>query len=103
MSQPQALDAFACEGGYTRGLMRAGWHVTAVDKDKNRLAKNPAPVKILADAVEFIGNEGHRFSYGHGSPPCQRDTRGNAANDTSDYDDLIAPTREAFLVAGIPY
>jgi DNA (cytosine-5)-methyltransferase 1 len=103
VTRPLALDAFACEGGYTRGLQSAGWHVTAVDTNKTRLARNPADVKILADAVEYIGNEGHRFGYGHGSPPCQRYTRGNAANDTSDYPDLIGPTRDAFLAAGIPY
>jgi DNA (cytosine-5)-methyltransferase 1 len=103
VNRPMALDAYACEGGYTRGLQRAGWHVTAVDTDKNRLARNPAEVKVLADAVEYIGNEGHLFGYGHGSPPCQKDTQGNAANDTSDYPDLIAPTRDAFLTAGIPY
>lgn len=103
MRQLLALDAYACEGGYTRGLMARGFHVTAVDTDKNRLARNPADVRIVADAVEYIGNEGHHFDYGHGSPPCQKDTIGNAANDTRDYPDLIAPTREAFLNAGILY
>jgi DNA (cytosine-5)-methyltransferase 1 len=98
-----ALDAFACEGGFSAGLRAAGWHVTAVDNDKNRLARNPAETKVLTDAVEYIGNEGHRFAYGHGSPPCQKYSIGNAATDTSDYPDLIAPTREAFLAAGVPY
>jgi DNA (cytosine-5)-methyltransferase 1 len=103
MRRPRLLDAFSCQGGATRGYQRAGFHVTALDNNAERAALNPADDVVVADAVEFIREQGWRFDAIHTSPPCQRDTRGNVANDTSDYPDLIGPTREALLEAGVPY
>lgn len=102
-SRPRLLDAFACEGGATAGYQRAGFHVTAVDMDANRLKHNPADVKIVADAVGFIRDYGHEFHARHASPPCQRHTRGNVYRDTSRYPDLIGPTRDALRAVGGPY
>lgn len=97
------LDAFACEGGATAGYQRAGWHVTSVDTDRNRLRYNPAAETVVADAIDYIREHGHKFAAIHASPPCQRYTRGNAYRDTSAYPDLIGPTREALLATGKPY
>src|SRR5690606_2462504 len=48
------LDLFACEGGATAGYTEAGATVYAVDLDKNRLARNPAKHKLVADALEVL-------------------------------------------------
>jgi DNA (cytosine-5)-methyltransferase 1 len=101
--KPRLLDAFACQGGATRGYQEAGWHVTAVDLNAGHLARNPAELRVHADAVQFIRDHGRAFDAIHASPPCQRYTRGNAANDTRDYPDLIAGTREACKATGRPY
>lgn len=97
------LDAYACEGGATRGYQRAGFHVTAVDTDKNRLRRNPADVKVIGDAVAFIEEHGREYHVIHTGPPCQRYTRGNVYRDTSKYPDLIGATRDALLAVGVPY
>ena len=34
MKKPRALDLFCCAGGATKGLQRAGFHVTGIDKEK---------------------------------------------------------------------
>ena len=76
--KPKLLDLFACEGGATAGYQRAGWHVTAVDLDKNRLRYNPADEVVHGDALEYLAENAHRFDAVHASPPCQWYTRGNA-------------------------
>jgi DNA (cytosine-5)-methyltransferase 1 len=103
MTRLRLLDAYACQGGATRGYQAAGFHVTAVDTNAAHLSRNPADVTIHGDAVQYIRDYGHLFDVIHASPPCQRYTRGNAANDTTDYPDLIGPTRDACQAAGVPY
>lgn len=116
--RPKALDDFAGEGGMGAGLMRAGFCVDAVDKVPNRKTEKgqqarlsnypsdcPAARRICADAIEYIIEHGHEYAYGHGSPTCTGYSRGTAAipNRVARYDRLIPATREAFLIAGIPY
>jgi DNA (cytosine-5)-methyltransferase 1 len=103
-----ALDAFSGEGGATRGLMDAGFIVTAIDNDPNRLAHNPAHVKILVtDAVEFIAEHGHRYDFVWTSPPCQDYSAGTRAARAAGKDTghlrLIAATREALQSTGRPW
>lgn len=97
------LDVAACEGGATRGYQRAGAYVVAVDSDRNRLARNPADQRFVADGLEFIRRFGHLFHLIHESWPCQKFTRGNAANDTTHLLDLVTPGREVTLAVGVPY
>lgn len=71
-TRPRALDAFCGEGGATVGLMRAGYHVTAIDNAPARLKHNPADVKILVqDAVPHIAEFGSEFDFIWASPSCQ--------------------------------
>ena len=102
---PMVDDVFSGEGGATAGLMRAGFCVTAVDNDKNRLKYNPAQHKVEADAIEFIVDQGHRFLFGWGSPTCTGYSRGTVAipDRIAKYDRQIAATREAFEMTGRPW
>lgn len=116
--RPKLLDAFSGEGGAGVGYMRAGFCVDAVDKvpdrkteagQSARLAAYPsdcrAARKFCTDAVAFIAEHGHEYAAGHGSPTCTGYSRGTAAipDRLARYDRLIGVTREAFLMAGIPY
>lgn len=100
------------------GLMRAGFCVDAVDKVPDRkTAKGqqarlsnypldcPAARTICTDAIAYIIDHGHEYAIGHGSPTCTGYSRGTAAipNRVARYDRLIPATREAFLIAEIPY
>jgi DNA (cytosine-5)-methyltransferase 1 len=98
---PRLLDLFACEGGASVGYQYAGWDVTAVDLDVNRLNRNPAE-SIVADALEYVAAHGHEYDAIHASPPCQGYTRGNAGRETA-WPKLIPATREALQATGLPY
>lgn len=102
---PMVSDVFSGEGGTTRGLMAAGYCVTAVDNDENRLKYNPAQHKVHGDAIAFIVEHGWRFLWNWGSPTCTGYSRGTAAipDRVGKYDRLIAATREAFLTTGRPW
>lgn len=65
-TKPRALDLFCGAGGATKGLQRAGFHVTGVDI-------NPQPrycgdLFVQGDALA-ISTEGYDFVWA--SPPCQ--------------------------------
>lgn len=102
---PMVFDAFSGEGGATRGLMAAGYCVTAVDNDPHRLKYNPAQHKVCGDAIEFIVTQGHRFLWGWASPTCTGYSRGTVAilNRLEKYDRQIAATRAALEQTGRPW
>jgi len=105
----KVLDAFCCEGVATLGIIKAfhnaGYevHVTGVDIVSRFARRYRGDTFVTADAVDYIGNEGHKFDFRWTSPPCQRYTRGNAMNDTTGYPDLIGVTRDALHDTGKPY
>jgi DNA (cytosine-5)-methyltransferase 1 len=98
-------DVYSGEGGIGKGAQRAGFCVTAVDNDENRLKHNPADHKVRGDAIAFILEHGRRFLFLGCSPTCTGYSRGTAAipGRISKYDRLIAATREALLATGRPY
>jgi len=99
--KPDLLDLFGCEGIGAWGYARAGFAVTGVDLDKNRLKHYPFE-HHLADAIEFVKEHGHEFDAIHASPPCQGYSRGNAGKET-DWPLLISEVREALEATGKPY
>lgn len=97
------LELATCEGGATRGLMDAGWSVTAVDLDRAALKRNPADEKVHGDALLYLLEEGHRFDAIWASFPCQR-WSANGANAAKDkWPDLITPGRELLMATGKPW
>ncbi len=90
MTKPRALDLFCGAGGVTKGLQRAGYHVTGVD-----LYASPrycGDAFIHGDALT-VGIDGYDFIWA--SPPCQRYSiysrnMGTAGN----HPDLVAPIRD---------
>lgn len=103
--KPMVADTFAGEGGATRGLLAAGYCVTAVDTDKNRLRYNPAQHRVTGDAVAFIVAHGWRYRWIWASPTCTGYSRGTVAipDRVGKYDRLIAATREALETTGRPW
>lgn len=98
--KPRALDLFCCAGGATKGLQRAGFHVTGVDIKPQ--PKYCGDAFFQADAMEFC-LEGFDFIWA--SPPCQAYTlagqewRGYG----KEYPDLVAGIRERLNGSGVPY
>lgn len=107
--RPTLLDAFSGEGGAGVGYWRAGFCVTPVDNDPDRLALYPrhcpGAEPILGDALVAIVERGPSFAAGHGSPTCTGYSRGTAAlpDRLERYDRLIAATRDALAGTGRPY
>jgi DNA (cytosine-5)-methyltransferase 1 len=99
VDKPRALDLFCCAGGATKGLQRAGFHVTGVDI-------NPQPrycgeVFYQGDALEYPLKG---FDFIWASPPCQRYTMAqNAAKNSHNHPDLIPPIRKRLEASGLPW
>lgn len=102
---PMVGDWFAGEGGVTSGLMRAGYCVTAVDNDPNRLKYNPAQHKVVGDAITHLLFDGARYLWNWASPTCTGYSRGTVAipDRVGKYDRQIAASREALTIAGRPW
>ena len=100
--KPRALDLFCCAGGATKGLQRAGFHVTGIDiKPQPRYcgdafiqgdATNP-PVDLRA------------FSFVWASPPCQEYSQSTKTwkAEGREYPDLIGTVRQWLERAGLPW
>lgn len=97
----RALDLFCGAGGATKGLQRAGFHVTGVDiKPQPRYCGD---IFIQTDAlnppVDMCG-----FDFAWASPPCQRHVRGlrNSPNYSREsHVDLIPQTRALLKASGV--
>lgn len=98
-SQPRALDLFCSAGGVTKGLQRAGFHVTGVD-----LRAQPrycGDVFHQADALTFP-LEGFDFIWA--SPPCQEYSVSRTRNkNRRPHPKLIEPVRDRLCAAGVPF
>jgi site-specific DNA-cytosine methylase len=104
----RALDLCCCIGGLTKGLQRAGCHVTGVD-----IVAWPdycGDAFIQADAVEYALAHGHEYDIITAAPPCQGEgapTKGtNKARNAEIgrvHPRLITPIRAALEKTGRPY
>jgi DNA (cytosine-5)-methyltransferase 1 len=97
----KALDLFCSAGGITRGLQRAGFHVTGVDiKPQPRYIGDAFfQADALAISVDFIRS----FDFVNASPPCQGYTALRHAPGAIGAPRLIGPVRDMLRAAGVPY
>ncbi len=94
----RALDLFCAAGGVTRGLQRAGFHVTGVDiRPQPRYCGDEFHV---ANALEFPLDG---FDFIWASPPCQAHTALKAMYNAKAHADLIPATRARLAASGRPY
>ena len=105
MNKPRLLDLFSGAGGAARGYQLAGFHVTGVD-----IAPQPryaGDVFVQGDALEYVAAHGHEYDAIHASPPCQKFTALGNLHHKNGYRgrhvDLVAQTRQALRVVGVPY
>jgi len=104
----KALDACSGEGGSSKGLMDAGWCVTAIDNDPARLRRNPAQHTVLVDdAVIYIADHGYDCAFVWAGPPCQDYSAGTRAMRAhgipTGYKRLIATLRALMDDMGLDY
>lgn len=104
------LDLYCGAGGAGAGYSRAGFEVVGVDI-------NPQPNYpfqfIQFDVVSLfaywnLGYAVHKYTLAdfdaiHASPPCQRYSAGTPMRRREVYPDLIGPTRDLLMQAGLPY
>lgn len=96
------LDLFCCAGGAGEGYRLAGFSVLGVDIRPQ--PKNPHPF-VMADALEYLREHGHKYDLIHASPPCQTYTKAGKQwrKEGREYPDMIAATREALIANGKPW
>jgi len=98
-TQLRALDLFCCAGGATRGLQRAGFHVTGVDIEAQPHYVGDA--FIQGNALE-VPLEGYDLIWA--SPPCQAFTAyKRRPGHVRERENLIPSVRERLHASGIPY
>lgn len=95
--KPRALDLFCGAGGATKGLQRAGFHVTGVDI--NSQPRYCGDVFIQGDALAFPLSG---FDLIWASPPCQAYTAARTLQ-KRDNPRLIEPVREMLRLSGALY
>jgi len=101
--RPRLLDLFCCAGGAAAGYARAGFEVVGVDiKPQPRY-----PFEFhQGDAIHYLLQHWREFDVIHASPPCQAYSPLNALPSTKSADehpDLVAVTRAALDLTGLPY
>lgn len=120
---PRILDLFCCQGGAGTGYHRAGFDVVGVDIDPQPLYPFPFHQGDAIEATRTLNQGGvleftHRngktewlgladFDAIHASPPCQSFLSLGAVNKALgrdyDYPNLVGPTRDALIEAGLPF
>lgn len=98
MTRPRLLDLFCGAGGAARGYQRAGFYVIGVDIEPQ--PRYCGDEFIQADALEVPLESAAAV---HASPPCQHYSSLAGMHPGRSWPDLIGPTRERLLSAGIPF
>ena len=120
----RALDLFCCAGGASKGLQRAGFHVTGVDIEPQ--PRYCGDVFHQADALEFqfcsfIGGSldqypevcdrcgaefpdpRHSYDFVWASPPCEFGSQLTPKVHRPKHPNLIDPIRSRLIASGLPY
>lgn len=127
MCKPRALDLFCCAGGATKGLQRAGFHVTGVDiKPQPRYCGDEfhqADALTFMLPCAFVGGSCDQFpdvcdrcgshynnpcqhtgvEFIWASPPCEFGSQCTPKKYRGNHANLIGPTRERLKRTGLPY
>lgn len=101
--KPRALDLFCGAGGATKGMQRAGFHVTGVDIFCQPRYCGDAFVQ--ADALMPPFDLARQFDFIWASPLCQAYVKFRmlTRGPRKDHPRLIEPTRELLKASGVPY
>ncbi len=102
IEKPRALDLFCGAGGVTKGLQRAGFHVTGIDiKPQPRYCGDVfIQMSALDVPVNVITN---RYDFVWASPPCQAHTAMKTMHNAKEHRDFIEDARSLLIAAGNPY
>lgn len=98
--KPRALDLFCGAGGATKGLQRAGFHVTGVDIRKQPRYCGDAFVQADATMPPF---DLRGFDFIWASPPCQAHTSMKTMWNAKQHDSCIDEVRSMLQSYGGPY
>lgn len=98
--KPRALDLFCKAGGVTKGLQRAGFHVTGVDIERQPRYCGDAFVQADALAPPF---DLASFDFIWASPPCQAHSALRKMWNAKQHADLIPATRAILTASGCPW
>jgi DNA (cytosine-5)-methyltransferase 1 len=114
--KPRLLDLFCGAGGCTKGYQEAGFYVVGVDIKPQ--PNYPGDKFYEADALDVLRDgmwwgDGlgrlnlHEFAEDfdaiHASPPCQASSTLRHLWKDREHPELIPPTRELLVEAGLPY
>lgn len=116
MSRPLLLDLFCGAGGAAEGYYRAGFDIVGVDREPQpdypfeffQVDALLTLDRLHLDLYPLYGARTQDFDVIHASPPCQAYTtmanryRG-AGGKADSHDALIAETRDALTLSGVPY
>lgn len=96
----RALDLFCGAGGATKGLQRAGFHVTGIDI--KRQPRYCGDAFVQGDAINPPVDL-RAFDFIWASPPCQGFCDLKSMYNAKEHDNLIPATRELLIDSGRPY
>lgn len=73
MSKPLAIDLFCGLGGWTEGLLAAGYDVIGFDNERHEYGEHRYPAQlVLQDVLTLHGSQFKSAALIVASPPCQR-------------------------------